>query len=282
MYKFKWKNNKKCAVAITVNLSGEYFWLSMFPESINKPKTLSMGEFGVKVGLERLLDLFEKHDIEATFFVTGKIIEKYEKKIKLICDKNHEIANYGYENENFALLNKEEQEYSLEKTNKIIKELTGYKPRGFRAPDGEITEDTYDILEKMNFLYDSSLMDDFLPYFMKFKNKEYNIVQMPIKWQLYDFPYFAFNYSPAFPEGQGRISSYDGVLKNWIYEYEGYKKNNLLYILQLSPQTIGTPGRMIMLKEFIEYIKKNNDTWIAKSSEIVEYFKSNIELKNED
>ena len=78
---FKWKDNKKCAVAITVNLKGEYFWLSMFPDSKNKPKTLSLGTFGIDVGLDRVLDLFENYDIKSTFFIPGAIIEKYESKM---------------------------------------------------------------------------------------------------------------------------------------------------------------------------------------------------------
>lgn len=275
MENFKWKGNKKCAVSITVNLKGEYFWLSMFPESKNKPKTLSLGTFGIDVGLDRILSLLESYHVKSTFFVPGAIAEKYEEKILSIHDKGHEIANHGYEHENLALLDKNEQEYAIVKSNDILKSITGSTPIGFRAPEGEITKETYDVLESIGFMYDSSLMDDDMPYYISFGDKTYGIIQLPIKWQLYDFPYFAFNYNPAFPTGQGRIAPYSSVLSNWVYEYEGYKKNGLAYVLQIEPQTIATPGRLQILKKFLDYLFKEDDTWVCTCAEMQDYYKEN-------
>ena len=271
----KWKDGKNCAVAVTVNLNGEYFWLSMFPDCKNKPKTLSLGTFGLNVGLERVLELFDKYGIKSTFFVPGAIAEKYRDKVEDIHNRGHEIANHGYAHENFALLTKKEQEEILLRSNEVIKGITGSAPAGFRAPEGEITGETYELLEAMGFLYDSSLMDDNVPYYLKLKGTEYNMVQLPIQWQLYDFPYFAFNYSPAFPAGQGRIAPYSNVLNNWIYEYEGYRSKGCAYILQIDPQTIGTPGRILMLRRLLEHIIKSEDAWICTCEEMLHYYKDN-------
>lgn len=268
-----WKDDKKCAVAITVNLNGEYFWLSLDPDTINRPKTLSLGTFGIEIGLERVLDVLEEYDIKSTFFVPGAIIENYPDKIEMLRDGNHEIANYGYKHENFGLLEKDSQRKILEESNKIIKDFTGKFPRGFRVPHGEINKDTYDLLEEMGFDYDSSLMDDYLPYDLSIDDHPYNILEIPIQWQNYDFPYFGFNYSPAFPAGQGRIAPYSEVLENWIYEYEGYKEKGLCFVLQIDPQTMGTPGRILILKKFLDYIKEKDDTWIGTCEEIVDYIK---------
>lgn len=275
MEAFKWKNGKKCAVAITVNLNGEYFWLSMFPDCKNKPKTLSLGTFGINVGLGRVLDLFDKYGIKSTFFIPAAVAENYFDKVTDIFRRGHEIANHGYAHENLALLAKEDQREIIVKSNEMIKSITGAAPVGFRAPEGEVTKETYDILEDIGFSYDSSLLDDNMPYFLRLENKEYNIVELPIQWQLYDFPYFAFNYSPAFPAGQGRIAPYSNVLNNWIHEYEGYKNKGLAYILQIEPQTIGTPGRILMLRKLIEHITKSGDAWICTCEEMMNYYREN-------
>lgn len=279
MKNFRWKNNKKCAVAITVNLNGEYFWLSMFPDSKNKPKTLSLGTFGINVGLERILNVFDEYDIKSTFFIPAVVAEKYGNKVIDIFNKGHEIANHGYAHENFALLTKQEQKDILIKSNNVIKNITGSFPIGFRVPEGELTKDTFDLLEEMSFSYDSSLMDDNRPYYMKLDKKLYDIIQLPIQWQLYDLPYFAFNYSPAFPSGQGRIAPYSNVLNNWIHEYEGYKEKGLAYILQLDPQTMGTPGRILILKKLIDHIIKSNDAWICTCEEMHSYYKDYVNKK---
>src|SRR3989338_5033280 len=45
---------------------------------------------------ERILDLFEKYDVKATFFVLGYIAEKFPDMIKKISDMGHEIASHSY------------------------------------------------------------------------------------------------------------------------------------------------------------------------------------------
>ena len=42
-------------VAVSVNLDAETLWLGLFAESVRMPKTLSMGEYGPRHGLQRVL-----------------------------------------------------------------------------------------------------------------------------------------------------------------------------------------------------------------------------------
>ena len=48
---------KQCAAFITVNLSAEYFWISLNEKAKEMPKTLSIGQYGMTHGLPRLLNL---------------------------------------------------------------------------------------------------------------------------------------------------------------------------------------------------------------------------------
>ena len=105
----RWKNNSSCAVMVSVNLDAEFFWLSLSPDCINRPKTMSMGQYGMLRGLPRILDLFDKYNIKATFFTPGKVVEKYPEDIKEIVKRGHEIGFHGYEHENFGLMTEDEQ-----------------------------------------------------------------------------------------------------------------------------------------------------------------------------
>ncbi|MCR4436045.1 MAG: polysaccharide deacetylase [Clostridiales bacterium] len=268
-----WKCKKDCAVAVTINLDGEYFWLSMFPDSVNKPKTLSMGTFGLKRGLDRILDTADRFNIPCTFFVPGKIAETYPQKILEIAKRGHEIANHGYAHENFSKLTLQEQRESLIKCNEAVERICGKKPVGFRAPEGELTKETLKLLYDSGFLYSSSLYNDDRPYFIELDGKTTDLVEIPLQWQLSDFPYFAFNYSPAFPAGQGRIANYTQVLNNWKYEFTGYANSGLAYVLQLDPQTIGTPGRIGLLEELLEFITSSHDVWFCTCSELARSLK---------
>lgn len=268
---YKWKNNAECAVMITVNLDAEFFWLSLSPDCINRPKTLSMGQYGMLRGLPRLLEVFDRYNIKATFFVPGKTAETYPDDMKTIVSKGHEIAVHGYKHENFALLTYDEQKEAMKKSIEIVKNVCGIVPKGFRAPEGELTMETLQLAKEFGIEYSSNLSNDDRPYILDVGTG--TLVEIPIHWALFDLPFFAFNYRPAFPKGQGRIANYTQVLNNWKDEFKGYYENGLCYVLQLDPQAIGTPGRIGLLEELLETITSKEKIWFATGTEMSDYIK---------
>ena len=245
---------KKCVAFITLNLSAEFFWISLDKKALNMPKTLSLGQYGMTHGLPRLLDMLDEFHIKAAFFVPGRTAETYPEKIKETAQRGHEISCHGYEYENFSLLSYEEQRRRIIKAVSAIEKACGRKPVGFRAPMGDLMLETLNIARECGMKYSSDLFDDDRPYFMEVNDKRDEILQIPMQWANFDLPYFAFNYRPAFPAGQGRIANYSNVLSNWKDEFTGHYNHNLCYTLQLDPQTIGSPGRMALLREFLEYM----------------------------
>ena len=267
----EWPNNAKCAVMITLNLNAELFWLQRDPECINMPKTLSLGQYGMDRGLERILEILEDHKIRATVFTPGWVAENYRDKVIEVKNRNHEIAALGYHHENMALLTVEEQEDVMKKSVNAIKNVCGMSPIGFRSPEGELTLDTLRLAKKYGMKYSSNLCDDDRPYIKELGNGEH-ILEIPIHWVNYDLPYFAFNYKPAFPAGQGRIANYTGVLNNWKDEFSGCYEYGLCYVMQLDPAAIGAPGRISMLEEFLDYVQERENIWFATGNEMYEYW----------
>lgn len=274
MEKIKWPDEIKCASIITVNLNAELFWLQLDPNVENMPKTLSMGQYGMTKGLKRVLDVLDVFNFNATFFIPGKIAEIYPEQVKEVVLRGHEIASMGYAHEKYGLISPNEQEIAMKKGIAALSNCCGCAPIGFRAPDGELTLETLKIAKKCGFKYSSNLCDDDRPYWKNLNDTE-KLLEIPVHWPLYDLPYFAFNYNPAFPTGQGRIANYTGVLNNWKDEFTGYYNLGLCYVLQLDPQTIGNPGRIGMLEELLSYIKEFKGTWNTTGSEIYKYFNKN-------
>ena len=52
---------------------------------------ISRGIFGATLGVDRLLGLFEKHNIKASWFVPGHTLESFPKQIEKIRDGGHEM-----------------------------------------------------------------------------------------------------------------------------------------------------------------------------------------------
>lgn len=138
----KWPENKKCSAMITINLNAELFWLQLDPTCKDMPKTLSLGQYGMTRGVDRILKILEERGIRATFFTPGWVAEQYPDKLKAIVEKGHEIAALGYHHEHMALLSEEEQESAIKKGIAAIEKVCGVTPKGFRSPEGELTLDT--------------------------------------------------------------------------------------------------------------------------------------------
>lgn len=269
----KWPDGKRCAVSVTVNLAAERFWLELDPSAVNMPKTLSMGQYGMTRGIFRVLDVLKEKGIKATFFVPGQVAETYPETVRFIAEQGHELACHGNYYQNMALLSLSEQEKEIKGGIEAIQRVAGVVPRGFRAPAGELTVETLRLAQDLGLEYSSDLSDDDRPYFMEEEGLP-ELLQIPIHWAMYDLPYFAFNYHPAFPAGQGRIAGYEGVLSNWEDELAGYYERGLCLTLQVDPQTIGNPGRIGLLEEFLDRAMALKDVWFPTCGELCDYFAS--------
>lgn len=271
-----WPNEARVAVMITFELDAEYIWLSMDESNVSRPKTLSMGTYGPHRGLKRILNVLDNFQIKSTFFIPGRVAETYPEKVKDIIDRGHEVAHHGYKHENFGLLNEEEQREALIKGQSALTKICGVEPIGFRLPEGEMTKETLTILNDFGFKYSSSLHQSDYPYLMTAGNNKGSIIEIPTHWELHDFPYFAFNFYPPFPAGASRIANYQQVLGIWKDEFDGYYEYGRNFVMRFTPQIIGTPGRITLLENLLDYITKREKVWFCTGLEMYQYWTSYI------
>ena len=107
----------------------------------------------------KILDLFEKYQIKATFFTLGYIAEKFPDLIKKIDDKGHEIASHSYAHLDIRKTTEKDFENDIIKSIEILEKIIGKRVLGFRAPYFSIDKKSFwamKILSKY-FKYDSSI-----------------------------------------------------------------------------------------------------------------------------
>jgi len=117
-------------------------------------------ELRVEKNTDILLELLEKYNHKATFFILGWVAEKKPNLIKKIASLGHEIASHGYKHEIVYRLSPDEFRRDLMMSKKMLEDLTGREVIGYRAPNFSITKDSLwaiDILKELNFKYDSSI-----------------------------------------------------------------------------------------------------------------------------
>ena len=86
---------------------------------------------------QKILDILEKHNIKATFFVTGEWVRKYPKDVKKIAEAGHDLGNYSEHYKNMKGLSEEECRREIMEVHQKVKALTGVEMNLFRCPHGE-------------------------------------------------------------------------------------------------------------------------------------------------
>lgn len=114
----------------------------------------------VEKNVDDYLEIFDRYNIKATFFVLGFIAQNYPDLVKKIYKNGHEIASHGYAHQ--LVYKQTEKEFSddVKKSKKILEDIIGDAVVGYRAPSWSITEKSLwalDILEAIGFEYTSSI-----------------------------------------------------------------------------------------------------------------------------
>ena len=118
------------------------------------------GEFVLKEGMPRLLELYGKYNIKATFFFTGYIAKLYPEVVKMVQPFGHEIGSHGLSHkvENaFYVLSLREQIEHLKQSKAILEDISGEEVISFRAPAARVNNNIVIALEEAGFKIDSSI-----------------------------------------------------------------------------------------------------------------------------
>jgi len=144
----------------------------------------------------KLLDLFKEYNVKATFFVVGKLINKYEDLILEIA-KRHEIASHSYSHPRTDKLSYDELKNELIQSKKAIEDLN-LKCYGFRAPFLKPHKNIFQALKSTGYVYDSSLSSSHPPFFANpfIKTKPYQdkVLELPAGQLFYKFVPASFFY----------------------------------------------------------------------------------------
>ncbi len=108
----------------------------------------------------RLLQLFRRHDVSATWFVLGWSARKYPQLIREIVDQGHEIACHSFLHRRVDRMDPESFRRDTHLAVEAISRAVGFVPIGYRAPSWSINATipwAFEILTEFGFEYDSSI-----------------------------------------------------------------------------------------------------------------------------
>jgi peptidoglycan-N-acetylglucosamine deacetylase len=266
--RIRWRNGARCAVMLSFDVDGETLWMARDPALAERPLHMSMGAYGPKAGVPRILAMLDRCGIKAGFFVPGWTMERYPEMTAEILRRGHELGHHGYLHEKpFFLSGPEEEEALIVKTLAVFDRVAGVRPRCSRTPSAEPSRHTMDLLRKHGIVAHSNMMDADLPY--RVKTAHGDLVELPTSWVNDDWMYFGFSANP--PVGNG-IWSQEEVLEIWLEEFEGAWEEGGFFNLMGHPQVIGRPSRVRMLERLIRHILDKKDVWVVRPTELADYW----------
>lgn len=110
----------------------DYFQVSAFETHVDKAQWQTYPR-RVEDNTLRILELFDQHQVSATFFTLGWIAERYPDLVKRIVAAGHEIASHGWEHVRVSTQTPSEFRADIERTRKLLQDLTGEPVFGYRA-----------------------------------------------------------------------------------------------------------------------------------------------------
>ncbi|EGD3982665.1 polysaccharide deacetylase [Campylobacter coli] len=274
---------KEILVAYGVDIDAVAGWLGSYGGE-DSPDDISRGLFAGEVGIPRLLKLFKKYNIPATWFAPGHSIETFPEQMKMIVDAGHEIGAHGYSHENPIAMSAKQEEDVLLKSIELIEKISGKKPSGYVAPWWEFSNITNELLLKHGIKYDHSLMhNDFTPYYVRVGDKwtkidyskdakewmkplvrgqETDLIEIPANWYLDDLPPMMF--IKKSPNSFGFVSPRD-IGQMWIDQFDWvYREMDYaIFSMTIHPDVSARPQVLLMHERIIEHINKHEGVkWV--------------------
>lgn len=144
--------------AFTVDVE-DYFHVAALSDAI---KRSDWGNYTPRVenNTRRLLEIFDAHDVHATFFVLGWVAERFPQLVRQIHGQGHEVACHGMSHRMIYDQSVDDFRQETIRSKELLEQTIGAPVEGYRAASYSITKQSLwalDIIIEAGFRYDSSI-----------------------------------------------------------------------------------------------------------------------------
>ncbi len=145
--------------AMTVDVE-DYFQVSAFEAHVDRDQWQTLPR-RVDDNTRRILDLFDEHNVRATFFTLGWVAERSPGLVEMIAARGHEVASHGWQHVRVNTQDPAEFRADIERTRKLLQDLSGQPVAGYRAASYSIGSGqawAWDALADAGYSYSSSIV----------------------------------------------------------------------------------------------------------------------------
>ena len=282
----RWPNGARLALILTFNL--EYWDLTRdtdgpyyaggpailpdpLPGNVPDYPNYTWREYGQRVGIWRLMDIFDRAGVPASCTMNAKMGLERRAVIDAANERGWELVAHNYVQTDL-LTNyfgdvEKEREIVLE-TLRVYEKTVGRPAKGWLSSSLRCNASTVEIIAEQGLIYTNDFMNDDQPYLMDTESGP--IVSVPYSNEVNDFTIYL-------RRGMTNDQAFE-MLKDQFDELyrEGADSGRLMNV-GIHPHVWGQPFRVRALREFLDYAKGFEGVWFAKREEIAEWYLENHE-----
>lgn len=224
----------------------------------------SVFEYGSRVGVWRLLRLFDEYGVQATFFAAAVALERNPAAGEWIQRAGHDVCSHGWRWSEHWLLSRDEERERIAAAVESITRTCGAPPNGWYCRYSA-SVNTRELLAEYGgpLVYDSDAYNDDLPYFTEVNGARRLVV-----------PYDSLPHNDARYVAGMTPADYVDMCRRGIDEYrrEGLAGYPKMMTIGLHPRWSGQAGRCSAVRELIEYALGLGDVWITRRIDIARWW----------
>jgi peptidoglycan/xylan/chitin deacetylase (PgdA/CDA1 family) len=255
---FSWPEGVHMAVNFTAD-----FDAMLLRRLLNEPPTqLAKGEFGGRVGIWRLIELFDSQKVKATIFTPGRICELYPRAVRAAAASGHEIGDHMWEHQVPA--DPAVEAAHLRRAAEALEQTSGRRPVGTRSWHSN------GALKREGFIYNSHGCADHLPYYEFDKNGAHGLLNLPFHYAIDDAMFYSFAWLGSGNAAQ-RITDTDRVIELWWQAFQQqYAQGGYLNVV-LHPFVSGRALRIAALEKLIQRMKALPGVWFPTCEQVARH-----------
>ena len=229
-------------------------------------------EYGARVGLWRLLQIFRGRRVPFTVYAVGMALERNPKAAEAMAAAGADFVGHGWRWIDYQTVDEATEREHMARSLEAIRQLTGSRPLGWYV--GTPSPNTRRlVIEEGGFLYDSDAYNDELPYW----NYRYGRPHLIIPHTLEDN-----DTRLARGLGWGQAGDFlTSLTDNFDALYAAGFEQPRMMTVAVHCRLAGKPGRAAAFSRFIDHVLRHDRVWICRRLEIARHWRDHHPPKEE-
>ena len=269
---YTWPDDRRLAVYVAINIEAFSFGEGKGaaiapPDQAQSHSVFSWRDYGNRVGLWRLLELFDEFNIPIEAQMNTAIYEQCPDIPAALRARGDEILGHGITNsDEQGQLSEAEETALIDQVTTTITEHEGVPPIGWMSPWLSNSDVTPDLLQEAGYRYFMDWTSDDQPIWMKTRNGR--ILSIPYPIECNDTRGIVWYRHTSNEFAEMLLDSFEEMLAQ-------SERQPLVCPISLHPFVVGRPYRLRRLRQVFEHINRHRDRiWLTRPRDICAHIES--------